>query len=30
LSKRRNGRHLIGYDILVPLQAAPEALKESR
>src|SRR6476469_860360 len=23
LSKRRNGRHLIGYDILVPLQAAP-------
>jgi hypothetical protein len=30
LSKRRNGRHLIGYDILVPLQAAPEALKESK
>ena len=30
LSKRRNGRHLIGYDILFPLQAAPEALKESK
>jgi hypothetical protein len=30
LSKRRNGRHLIGYDILVPLEAAPEAVKESK
>jgi hypothetical protein len=30
LSRRRNGRHLIGYDILVPLQAAPEAAKESK
>jgi hypothetical protein len=30
LSRRRNGRHLIGYDILVPLQAVPEALKESK
>jgi hypothetical protein len=28
LSKRRNGRHQIGYDILVPLQAQPVAVKD--
>jgi hypothetical protein len=30
LSRRRNGRHLIGYDILVPLQADRQAVKESK
>ncbi len=30
LSKRRNGRHLISYDILVPLQAAPGATEECK
>ena len=30
LSRRRNGRHLIGYDILVPLQTAPDTTKESK
>ena len=30
LSRRRNGRHLISYDILVPLQTAPDATKESQ
>ncbi|MEO7726338.1 MAG: HIRAN domain-containing protein [Burkholderiales bacterium] len=30
LARRRNGRHLIGYDILVPLQAARETLKDSK
>ena len=29
LSKRRNGRHLISYDIAVPLPAAPAPTKEN-
>ncbi len=30
LSRRRNGRHLIGYDVLVPLQPAGDAVKDNR
>jgi hypothetical protein len=29
LSKHRNGRHLISYDLLVPLQTAEQAHRES-
>ena len=29
LSKRRNGRHQIGYDILIPLQAIPSTVKDN-
>ncbi len=29
LSRRRNGRHLIGYDILIPLQAAHRRNRET-